>query len=46
MQEFCPKCKAPLILYRSFHKKVCYDCKIEYDWQLKDGQKYLIQHTR
>jgi hypothetical protein len=41
-----PCCGAPFMAQRSFNKKVCYDCGVEYPWQLKPGQKPLIVATR
>jgi hypothetical protein len=43
----CPKCGFDVYTrYASLNKKRCQRCYHEWDWQLKDGQKPLIQHQR
>lgn len=41
-----PCCQAPILHFRSMNKKVCADCRQEFDWYLKNGQIPLIKHTR
>lgn len=45
-QNICPRCNAPLLLYRSLFKKQCVDCRTEYEWNLKDKQPPLIKYQR
>lgn len=45
-QHICPKCKHSMILLRSLYKKRCVNCNVDYDWELSDNQKPLIQHQR
>lgn len=42
----CPKCGRGLAFFSSFFRKVCYNCKTEYPWELKDKQPPLIVHQR
>jgi len=44
--EGSPCCQAPILHFRSMNKKVCADCRQEFDWYLKNGQMPLIKHTR
>lgn len=41
-----PCCNAPFVAFRSFNMKMCADCREEYDWYLKQGQKPLITSSR
>lgn len=41
-----PCCNAPFMSQRSYNKKVCYDCGLEYPWVLKPGQQPLIKAQR
>lgn len=46
MIEKCPKCGAPMLIYRSFNFKQCVDCSFKIDFFLKEGQLPLIKHQR
>jgi hypothetical protein len=42
----CTNCGASMLLLSSLCKKICVDCKIEYEWNLKTNQQHLIKHQR
>jgi hypothetical protein len=42
----CASCGASLLHLPSICKKICVDCHIEYDWNLKTNQQPLIKHQR
>lgn len=43
----CPACSCTdLVLLRSLNKKICADCKTEFDWFLDPGQKPLQGPSR
>ena len=45
-KDTCPECNAPLVSFMSMFKKVCPDCKAEYEWPLDKGQQPLIKAQR
>jgi hypothetical protein len=42
----CPTCNAPLVTLSSQRLKLCVDCKAEYPWPLKEGQKPIVTNNR
>lgn len=45
--KLCPHCGSDAVVtLRSLNKKICSDCKEEYDWNLDPGQKVLLAPSR
>lgn len=45
--ECCPACGSEAIVYfSSLMKKMCHDCREEWEWKLKENQKPLVVYQR
>lgn len=42
----CPVCGERMVLLFSLNKKLCCNCKQEYDWELDEGQKPVFGGKR